>query len=202
MSRKTDGLVAEKVLNTRGEVGVLVRRDDQAAQRLRERRRIAAAEVLQHVGKAAAGAEADDRRRRERRDEAAAHALELGADPGDDVGGALRRRLTVGERLQGDHAEGGARLGVAVDEVEPDDRGDVGNDGSSARIASASAITRGARDRGAVRQLATTKKAPWSSSGRKPVGVTLSIPQIAPPATATMTRPMTAMRRSRATTAP
>ena len=75
-------------------------------------------------------------------------------------------------------------------------------EGSSARTFSACAITTSVRDTEAPSgSLATTKEAPWSSSGKKPVGVT-SIPQIAPPATATMTRPITAMRSSRASAAP
>ena len=56
---------------------VLVGRYREPAHDLRERLRIAAAQILEHIGEAAAGAEADDRRRRQRQHRAAADLPEL-----------------------------------------------------------------------------------------------------------------------------
>ena len=83
------------MLNTRVSLRLLVRRDDQAAQDLGQLLRVAAAQVLQHVGEAAAGAEADDRRRRERDDGAALDLAELLAEARDDRRRAVRRRPCV-----------------------------------------------------------------------------------------------------------
>ena len=47
-----------------------------------------------------------------------------------------------------------------------------------------------------------TKNAPWSSSGKKPVGVILPRPHTPAIATPTITSPMIEMRTSRATMAP
>ena len=76
------------------ELRVLVGRDQQAAQRLRQRLRVAAAEVLQHVAEPAAGAEADDRRRRERHGACRrAPARNFWPEPRDDRLRRLRRVL-------------------------------------------------------------------------------------------------------------
>ncbi len=71
---------------------VLVGRHHQPAQHLRQLLGIAAAQVLQHVGEAAAGAEADDRRRRQRHDRAALDLAELGPQPRDHLRERRARR--------------------------------------------------------------------------------------------------------------
>ena len=48
----------------------------------------------------------------------------------------------------------------------------------------------------------TTNMPPWSSSGRKPVGVIFESPSTPTPATATIAIPITEIRTSRATTLP
>ena len=63
--------MAEKVLNTRLSRGSWLAATISPRSDLRQRLRVAAAQILQHVGEAAAGAEADDRRRRQRHDGAA-----------------------------------------------------------------------------------------------------------------------------------
>ena len=72
--------------------------------------------------------------------------------------------------------------------------------GSSFTIASACRITLAVRSTDAPPGNCTmTKKAPWSSSGRNPVGVMRASPTVPSAATPTSTRPMTEKRTIRAT---
>ena len=74
---------------------------------------------------------------------------------------------------------------------------------SSRRIASACSTTSVVRLTEEPPGICTTTNiAPWSSSGRKPVGVILPNPMMPTTETTTITMPMMAIRTRRATTAP
>ena len=69
--------MAENVLKTRLSRGSWLAAIGEPAHDLRQRLRIAAAQIFEHVGETAAGAETDDRRRRQRQHRPAADLPEL-----------------------------------------------------------------------------------------------------------------------------
>ena len=137
------------------ELRVLVGRHGQAAHHLRQGLWIAAAQVLQHIAEAAAGAEADDGRRRERQHRAAGNLPEFRTEPLDQCRSRRTPRpLRSSNGFKRHHDEGRVGLRIVVDEVQPDDGGDVRDRGFRAqhRLGLAHDLG-GARDRGAAGQL-------------------------------------------------
>ena len=104
-----------------GEFGLLVRRDQQAAQGLGDFGRRLALQSLEDILEAAGVAEPEDRRQVEGKTDRLLDRRQPRAQLGDDRARALGRvgPLLVG--LQTDDEEGLVRRGDAVDEVEADD---------------------------------------------------------------------------------
>jgi hypothetical protein len=100
---------------------------NEPTQRLRQFLRIAATQILQHIGEAAARAQADDRRRRQRQYQSAPNLAEFRGDPGEDPSDRIRRALAFFERFQRDDHERRIRRRVIVDEIQSDDRGIIDN---------------------------------------------------------------------------
>src|SRR6185503_5367009 len=103
---------------------ILIGGHRQSAHGLPERFRIAAAEVLHHIRKAAAAAETEDGRRGEWDNRSAPDLAEFWADPRDDARGAELGTLAFLERFQRDNHEGRIRLRIVIDEIQTDDGGE------------------------------------------------------------------------------
>src|SRR5262249_8826956 len=106
---------------------ILISGDHEPARDLREILWRTTLHILDHEGKPAAGTESNDWRRLQWNCGAAPQLAKLAGQPPNDCVGALSLAFSFFEALERDDDEAGIRLREIVDEIQPDDRTDVGD---------------------------------------------------------------------------